>query len=394
MHCATAAMSTAPRRVSVRGISSQEGRLSCSDGLSLATVRWPAAAAPALPSRGGLPPRRILCLHGWLDNSATFDALLPGLHSGLDAQAEIVALDLPGHGLSDHKSPDGPPQLLAEYVYYVSEAIDALGWSQESSSSLTDGGHGKRDGREGDQQRRPQHKQQERITLIGHSMGAGIATIFAAAFPEEVEAIVLIEGTGPLVRRAKDQSNHIRSATTRRKKGNRLIYCKGDGGDNDRKGAAPRIYPSLEAATEVRVKTARLAPGRQYLSREAAAAMVRRATVLAPPSDGDRCGSGSEQAVAFRHDPRLQWPSLHYFTREQVDAIYADVKCPICLLTAEDGWPFEETERRSVEELLRPSRQRVLPGSHHFHADPDTCMAVLEEILAFLRIRKNKGIKM
>ena len=52
------------------------------------------------------------------------------------------------------QSPDGPPQLLAEYVYYVSEAIDALGWSQESSSSLTDGGHGKRDGREGDQQRR------------------------------------------------------------------------------------------------------------------------------------------------------------------------------------------------------------------------------------------------
>jgi len=41
---------------------------------------------------------RILCVHGWLDNANSFRPLLP-----LIQDAEIVAIDLPGHGHSDHQ---------------------------------------------------------------------------------------------------------------------------------------------------------------------------------------------------------------------------------------------------------------------------------------------------
>lgn len=128
-----------------------------------------------------------MCLHGWLDNSASFHLLAPRLASRLQDQStadsietEIVALDLPGHGLSSHKGKDGPPQLLSEYCYYVSEFLDEIGWTSSSSSSAA-----------------TSPSNDDQIILIGHSMGAGISTTFAASFPDLVDSIILLEELVP-----------------------------------------------------------------------------------------------------------------------------------------------------------------------------------------------------
>ncbi|KAL7464261.1 hypothetical protein ACHAXS_004600 [Conticribra weissflogii] len=349
-------------------IQSVEQSITCSDGVSLAMKCWRNfddgdSHPPTSPST---PTRKILCLHGWLDNAASFDRLAPLLLRSLSDAAnhpnalpvELVALDFPGHGLSDHKSADGPPQLLAEYAHYVAEFFDATGWG-----SAADG-------------------QSEKVVLVGHSMGAGVAVIVAAAFPEWCRALVLLDGAGPPARNAEDAARHVRAACRRRIRSNRTLFP--DGGrttltSSSSSSAAAKRYASVDAAVEARLDTTRRMPSDQYLSAEAARDMVIRATVPANDADGDAHG-----AVVFRHDPRLQWPSLQYYTREQVDAFYREVTCPTCVLSAEDGWPVDARTVDAVREVLKPAYVRRLRGSHHFHADPDTVGAVVEHIAEFL----------
>ena len=115
----------------------------------LAARRWHAGA-----------PVRVLALHGWLDNAATFDALAPLL-----PDCEIVALDLPGHGRSGHRAP-GAWYHFIDYGSDVVAAADALGW--------------------------------ERFVLLGHSLGGAIASVLGGALPERIEQLWLIEALGPM----------------------------------------------------------------------------------------------------------------------------------------------------------------------------------------------------
>lgn len=117
--------------------------------LNLAARAWGAADAPP-----------VLALHGWLDNVASFDLLAPCL-----PDVHLVAIDLPGHGHSQHR-PSGCAYHLVDYVADVIAAVDALGW--------------------------------ERFALLGHSLGGAVATFVAGAFPDRVRHLALIEALGPL----------------------------------------------------------------------------------------------------------------------------------------------------------------------------------------------------
>ncbi|MEO5963462.1 MAG: alpha/beta fold hydrolase, partial [Thermomonas sp.] len=103
---------------------------------------------------------RVLALHGWLDNAASFIPLAQHLN-GID----LVAIDQPGHGRSAHLPP-GTDYSFVGAINAILDVADALGWDQ--------------------------------FSLLGHSMGGGIGSLIAAACPDRIERLVAIEALGAL----------------------------------------------------------------------------------------------------------------------------------------------------------------------------------------------------
>lgn len=119
-------------------------------------------AAKVWGDPGGLP---VIGLHGWLDNAATFDRLaphLPGIH--------LVALDLPGHGLSGHMPAAG--YSLWQQAATVLQVAESLGW--------------------------------KRFALLGHSMGAIISGILTGSLPDRIMGACLIDGLLPFTSEAEE----------------------------------------------------------------------------------------------------------------------------------------------------------------------------------------------
>ena len=135
------------------------------------------------------------------------------------------------------------------------------------------------------------------------------------------------------------------------------------------------LYDTLQGAIDSRVKAAGSLPGTQTISVETATQIVER---------GTRKIAGGYQ---FSQDIRLDWPIFLELNPDQAEAINRNVKCPVAKLFAENGWPYPEEYILNEDEWLRPAISKVLPGSHHFHADPTTCKAVLDEILKFLTLK-------
>ena len=355
------------------------------------------AATFAFQQWGKGNAKKILCMHGWLDNSSSFSYLGPALaQRGFD----VVAVDHSGHGRSSHL---GPPGSAASYSYthgvqsikLVLECLSSGSGSSSGSgvssvmpppppstvSASTGGGTGGTPTGGGWDQP---------YAVVGHSMSSGMCLLFAASFPEHLQRLVLIEGFGPLTSQPEDAAKVLRKGIA--------SECK----YRDNLGTRPaRIYPSLETAIDTRVAVVITYPGKQSLSRAAAAAIVGRGARLASDnvgmdhtggddSVGDLLESNPSQKAApvrFRYDPRLTQPSHQYFTNDQVSGFTNAIQAPTLLITAEEGWPAQVPAVMEARKKLLSDKGLLthchLPGSHHLHLDEGHREAVLDSLLCF-----------
>jgi pimeloyl-ACP methyl ester carboxylesterase len=144
----------------------------------------------------------VIALHGWLDNSASFDVLAPQL-----ANTQCLAIDLAGHGLSDHKSGLADYPLWSE-VAAIYAIADEMGW--------------------------------QRFALIGHSRGAMMALLTAGVFPERISHLLLLDSIAPpVVPSEQAPERFLESITEIQRRIRRPLS----------------LYPSYDAALEARCKS-------------------------------------------------------------------------------------------------------------------------------------------
>lgn len=253
----------------------------------------------------------LLMLHGWLDNSASFNPIAPFL-----AQYHIVAIDLPGHGHSDHLALDNPYHFI-DSVTYVQRIVQALQW--------------------------------ERFRLLGHSMGGGIATLYAGVAPETVSHLAIIEGLGPLTETAESVVTQVRDYL---RKSARIL-------------SRPRhVYHTVDDAAKARAK-------KGFISYQEAYQLAKRGTV--PTVKG----------VVWRHDPKLYLPSPIRLTEQQVLAFINEITAPVCFIVASDGFRYDESKMQLRRAAVKSLQEVHVNGGHHVHMeDPEAVADVLNAFYA------------
>jgi len=147
---------------------------------------------------------KALCLHGWLDNANSFVPMMPYLPS-----IDLVAIDMPGHGHSDH-SVSG--YTLHEYTHWVQLILDALDWQE--------------------------------CHIIGHSLGGCIAAMVSAGCPERIQKLALIEASGPMSEEAEGFPDRLKRYLQERRSSHHL--------------AGSRLFTEKEQAGQSRLKAARM----------------------------------------------------------------------------------------------------------------------------------------
>lgn len=253
--------------------------------------------------------KKILAMHGWLDNSATFTKLAPMLED----EYCIDCWEFMGHGQSDHLP-------RSAHYHFIDVIPHFSGILQE-------------------------FYQKEPCIVMGHSLGAAVATVMASLIPELITHCIAIEGLGPMTGTTEECWQQLHA----------YLKCQFKFTHN-------RQYESLEKAAEIKsIKT--------KIEYEDALLLCQRGMVM------------SEQGYVWQHDKRLSDPSPLKLTEEQVRTILSNIKVPTCLIQASDGFHGELFKQRSAF-VTHKKVHYMLKGGHHIHMEqPEEVSKIIKDFL-------------
>ena len=241
----------------------------------------------------------ILLLHGWLDHAGSFDLLAPLL------PGRTVALDFRGHGDSQWAGPGG----FYHFVEYIADLDGAL----EILSP------------------------QEPVPIVGHSMGAAAALIYAALRPGRVSHLTMVDAV-PL------------SISTEEIPARLASYLE----DLRHTPRKRRRVESIEDGAE------RLMRNNPSLSEKAARLLA--AGGISPDPE-------QENALAWKWDPLLRAHSPLPISEPVLQLVCAQATTPILVIRGETGTLPHEPELRARFPHLQMSVQTVPGTGHHVHLD-------------------------
>ena len=287
--------------------------------------------------------KKIIAVHGWVDNSGTWDTLAPFIIEGTkdpktqESRVEFVAIDLPGHGQSDHYPFKLMRYRFVDWVSILFEFIELKGW--------------------------------KKYTLLGHSMGAGITSICAGIRPHEVEGLINIEGFGPWTEEDEDEK----------------VVKKFRESLANFNGAANRPakeYPSIDHAVD------KLLQNNPTLKRSSAECLVKRAvkevvTAVSLESENGENNEKEKIHFEFRHDPRLLVPDqTRSITHNQVPYFLKEITCKTLVIHGDKGIGKVKKYIEQRKEFVQNLSHVEVEGAHHVHLDnPDAVAPHLNQFL-------------
>jgi len=277
----------------------KEFQLETRNGL-LAGLHWQAVEMTATTPK-------IIALHGWLDNAASFKPMAEYL---LDC--EIIAIDFPGHGHSDWRA--------GKLWYHLVDYLEDLALLHKHLSDDLSS----------------EHQGWEKFHLLGHSLGGVISGLWAAAMPETLRSLSIIEGLGPLSDTAGENSQRLRKAL------NSL---------NKLEDKQLRVYESIHQAAQVRAKSS-------AMEVELAQILVERSLKAAEDNNGWHWST----------DPRLMHISPNRYSETQILELLADIQTPSLLLHGDSLPDF--VNKDVIQNRIKAARiEKVvcIKGHHHLH---------------------------
>ncbi len=279
----------------------QSKQLTLATGLSAHVLEWDAPGETT-----------FVLVHGFLDNAWGWLEVAPKLG------AHAVAVDVRGHGDAGWASAGGYYYFM-DYVADLDDVIRQLA--------------------------------RERVIVVGHSMGGGIAAYWAGARPERANAVALLEGMGPPDEAEVDVA--ARAA--------RWI----DGWRTSRREFKPMA--------SIDVAAARLRKHDPLLS---------HALALELAAHGVR---PYETGFVWKHDPLHLTQGPYPFRRDVAAQFWRRIACPVLVVDgAESRLNLPEAERDSRRAELRNPRHVVVPGAGHMmmRHQPAAIAALLVELAA------------
>jgi pimeloyl-ACP methyl ester carboxylesterase len=246
-------------------------------------------------------PLAIL-VHGGRDHARNWDFVALALRD----RFHIVAPDLRGHGDSDWAI--GGAYSITDHVLDLGQLLNAL----EPTGP---------------------------VTLIGHSLGAGVVLQRAGVFPESVKAMIAIEGLGPPGAMLRETP----------------AYERMESWVADMRALAqrkPREYPSIEQAM------ARMREANPHLSEE----MAHHLTIY-----GVRRNENG--TFSWKYDNYTRATSPYLFNLKDAMEIWARIRCPTLLVRGDSSWAGDWERDGRLDAFRSAELVTIKQAGHWVHHD-------------------------
>ena len=254
----------------------------------------------------------MLLVHGVHDHCHSWDWLAQPLRD----RFHVVAPDLRGHG--DSEWTRGSPYSYLEYVQDIAQLV--------------------------------RQQRLEPVTMVAHSLGGTIASIFAGTFPEAVSRLVIIEGVGLYPMDGGAPGARLRQWID----ANYALAAR-----------VPRHYSTLEDAYH------RMQEMNPHLSPDQA----RHLTIHGSNQNEDG-------TYTWKFDNYTRTPRPYDIPNDDLVALWQRIDCPVLIVNSRQGYPHRIGHDNTLRHFKNVTLREIDDAGHWTHHDQlGGCISVIEGFL-------------